>query len=134
MQIQLKQSEIETAIRSYIRAIGLSMPVGEISFTAARGPSGMTAEVEILENTTDLQESTAPAVKETAISSKEIHVKAKEPKDTPKPTRARKETPASVDEPPATEPEEAEVEEGPVETTAPEQEEKAVPTKKSLFA
>lgn len=49
MQIQLKQTEIEEALCDFIVKHGFSLKnrTVEISFTAGRGTSGMTADMEI---------------------------------------------------------------------------------------
>jgi hypothetical protein len=47
MQIQLKQPEIEAAIRSYVRTLGFTSDVGKIAFTAGRGTSGVTADFDV---------------------------------------------------------------------------------------
>lgn len=51
MQIQLKQQEIETALVNYVRdqGINLSNKKVEVNFTAGRGASGLTAEIDIEE-------------------------------------------------------------------------------------
>lgn len=132
MQIQLKQTEIETAIRNYIAAIGLTMPVGEISFTAARNPSGMTAEVEILESgstrtvyggedeyTPDVQ--TKPAAKKVTLAGKPTPAKAVvTPKAKPEAKEEEQETVLDEVEPDS-------VEDTPVKATASGE-------KKSLFS
>lgn len=47
MQIQLKQSHIEAAIRAYVAKAGIQFPVDEINFTAGRGKDGLTATIEM---------------------------------------------------------------------------------------
>ena len=48
MQINIKQEELEIAVRDYILKAGITRSVGTISFTATRtGGSGTTAEIEI---------------------------------------------------------------------------------------
>jgi hypothetical protein len=48
MQINIKQEELEIAVRDYILKAGITRSVGAISFTATRaGGSGTTAEIEI---------------------------------------------------------------------------------------
>lgn len=48
MQIQMKQRELELAVRDYIAKCGIARPIGTISFTASRGDDGVVTEVEIL--------------------------------------------------------------------------------------
>jgi hypothetical protein len=47
MHISFKQPELEEAIRDYVHKCGITGAVGEISFTAGRGDSGVTTEVEV---------------------------------------------------------------------------------------
>ena len=47
MQIQLKQADIEQAIRSHIAAIGITREVSDISFTMGRNGAGLSAGVEV---------------------------------------------------------------------------------------
>lgn len=47
MQLQLKQTELETAVREYIVNMGISRPVGKVKFTATRGNEGILTEVEL---------------------------------------------------------------------------------------
>lgn len=58
MQINLNQSEIETAIKLYIVEQGFYLygKDVEISFTAGRGTNGLTAEVDIEQSEEDEQE------------------------------------------------------------------------------
>lgn len=46
MQITLKQTELEVAVRDYIENMGINH-VGEISFSATRGAEGITTTVEV---------------------------------------------------------------------------------------
>lgn len=50
MQISLKQQEVTAAVRAYIAAQGISLEGKEFSvkYTAGRGDTGLSAEVEIL--------------------------------------------------------------------------------------
>lgn len=56
MQIQLKQPEIQAALRMYVasQGINLSGKVVDISFTAGRGANGLAAEINIDEATGQL--------------------------------------------------------------------------------
>ena len=64
MQITFKQPELEEAIRDYVSKCGITGAVGEISFTAGRGDSGVTTEVEVASRTTlALVDTPVPAVK-----------------------------------------------------------------------
>jgi hypothetical protein len=47
MQITLKQPELETAVRQYIQSMGISFPVGTVSFTPTRGNDGIVTEIEL---------------------------------------------------------------------------------------
>lgn len=51
MQIQLKQSEIETAITNYISNLGINLKGRNITigFTSGRQPNGLTADIDISE-------------------------------------------------------------------------------------
>lgn len=40
MQITLKQDELEVAVRDYVVKMGITRPVGNISFTSTRGADG----------------------------------------------------------------------------------------------
>lgn len=74
MQILLKQSDIETAIKEHIHRMGVTMPINEINFTAGRGAGGLTAEIDVGEVTD--QPKTVNTVREAAP---EKTVKAAEP-------------------------------------------------------
>ena len=47
MQIQLKEEELKVAVQGYIMSMGITGPVGEVNFSATRGPGGIVTEVEI---------------------------------------------------------------------------------------
>jgi len=47
MNITLQQSELESAIREHIANMGIKLPVNDITFTATRGATGITADVEV---------------------------------------------------------------------------------------
>ena len=47
MQIKLTESELENAVRSYIRDSGITGLIGEIDFTATRGNEGIITNVQI---------------------------------------------------------------------------------------
>lgn len=47
MQITLKQSHIEQALRDYVAKAGITFNVDDISFTAGRGKDGLTAAIEL---------------------------------------------------------------------------------------
>jgi hypothetical protein len=47
MQITLKQDELELAVRSYIRTMGMNFEVSSVKFTPTRGSDGIVTEVEI---------------------------------------------------------------------------------------
>ena len=47
MQIQLKQSDIEQAIKNYVAAIGVNREVSEINFTMGRKTTGLLADIEV---------------------------------------------------------------------------------------
>lgn len=83
MQIQLKQPELEAAVRAYIELSGIIRPVGAISFTASRGTDGMVTEIEILpEEDADSRHSKATAPPEGKVKRAEkaqTVAKAKEP-------------------------------------------------------
>lgn len=51
MQIQLKQLELETAVRDYVLKMGITSPVGEIAFRPARSQGNtITTEIEVTDN------------------------------------------------------------------------------------
>lgn len=64
MQIQLRQSEIETAIKQYITSMGIPRAIDSIAFTASRGNAGILAEIEIVEAETPVAETPVKAVVE----------------------------------------------------------------------
>jgi len=47
MQIQLKQADIEQAIKNHIAAIGIQREVDEIHFTMGRKSSGLVADINV---------------------------------------------------------------------------------------
>jgi hypothetical protein len=47
MQITLKQSHIEAAIRDFVAKAGITFDVDEINFTAGRGKDGLIATVDL---------------------------------------------------------------------------------------
>lgn len=47
MIITLNQSDLEAAIRSHIRNLGIVAEASSINFTAGRSPQGITAEIEL---------------------------------------------------------------------------------------
>lgn len=47
MQILLNQEEITVAIQDFIRKVGITCPVDDVSFTVTRSPAGVTAQVDI---------------------------------------------------------------------------------------
>lgn len=47
MNLNLKQPEIELAIRSHLEKQGLALPISHIEFTKGRGLNSLTAEVTI---------------------------------------------------------------------------------------
>lgn len=47
MQISLKQSHIEAAIRDFVAKAGITFDVDEINFTAGRGKDGLIATVDL---------------------------------------------------------------------------------------
>lgn len=70
MQIQMKQRELELAVRDYIAKCGIARPIGTISFTASRGDDGVVTEVEILAVGVSIEEALAEASAEGATSPK----------------------------------------------------------------
>ena len=57
MQIQLSQSELEAAVRDYVRKSGITRPVGDINFTATRGDNpGIQTTIDISEVGVELSE------------------------------------------------------------------------------
>lgn len=52
MQIQLKQADIEQAIKSYVASIGVTRSVESIDFTMGRKDSGLTAAIEVSDRVT----------------------------------------------------------------------------------
>jgi hypothetical protein len=63
MQIKLKQAEIVEAIKDYVTKMGVSLANKEVSidFTATRGETGLTADVDI-EQAVEQAAPAAPAV------------------------------------------------------------------------
>lgn len=61
MQINLKQTEIETALRDYVSKLGFSLDGREVGivFTSGRKNNGLTADIEISDTVTT---PAAPAV------------------------------------------------------------------------
>lgn len=57
MQIILKQRDIEQAVKAYIEAQGIKTAgkTIEIGFTAGRGSTGLTAEIELIDRQDALQ-------------------------------------------------------------------------------
>jgi len=52
MQIQLNQSDIETAVRNYVSAMGISRPIDEIQFSVSRkGGQSIEAEIDLADCT-----------------------------------------------------------------------------------
>lgn len=47
MQIQLRQADIEQAIKNHIAAIGIQREVDEIHFTMGRKSSGLVADINV---------------------------------------------------------------------------------------
>lgn len=48
MQITMKESELEVAVRDFIKKMGIDQPIGSISFIAKRGEGeGITTTVEV---------------------------------------------------------------------------------------
>lgn len=56
MQIQLKQSDVEQAIKNYVAAVGITREVSDINFTMGRKSSGLVADIEVSD--TDIRVST----------------------------------------------------------------------------
>lgn len=52
MQIQLKQADIEQAIKNYVASIGVTRSVESIDFTMGRKDSGLTAAIEVSDRVT----------------------------------------------------------------------------------
>lgn len=52
MQIQLNQNDIETAVRNYVSAMGISRPIDEIQFNVSRkGGQSIEAEIDLADCT-----------------------------------------------------------------------------------
>lgn len=52
MQIQLNQSDIETAVRNYVSAMGITRQIDEIQFTVSRkGGQSVEAEIDLADCT-----------------------------------------------------------------------------------
>jgi hypothetical protein len=84
MQIQLKQPELEAAVRAYIELSGILRPIGAISFTASRGTDGMVTEIEVLDVTQEGTTGSRPVVSESKPKRGEklkAVSKAKEPEE-----------------------------------------------------
>lgn len=88
MQIQLKQSEIVTALKQYIAAQGINLngKVVDITFTASRSAAGVVADITIDETNVPVINSHQPRAVEpvvtasTEVSEPEvIHAEAEEP-------------------------------------------------------
>lgn len=60
MKIQFDQSEIEAAIKERIQGLGNLTQIGNIDFTAGRGSSGITAEMEVSLEPVQLDVPTGP--------------------------------------------------------------------------
>ena len=88
MQIIIKQSEIEVAVKNYIAGLGINLAGKdvEVSFTAGRKEDGLSASLDIVDTGASsvpvvplkaVLEATAPIQAQTAaqqVSSKPIHV------------------------------------------------------------
>lgn len=57
MQIQLNQTDIETAVRNYVSAMGIQMNIQSVLFTPSGSNRGITAELVL--GTTPVQEQTS---------------------------------------------------------------------------
>ena len=55
MQIHLKEADLKTAVKDFIKKMGVSRPVDEIDFTATRGADGVLTTVELLTDTVSAQ-------------------------------------------------------------------------------
>ena len=79
MQIQLKQREIEAALKMYISSQGINLTgkIVTIDFTAGRKDSGLSADLTIEETETANFENSRPAgLTENPPSEDEVPVKA----------------------------------------------------------
>ena len=47
MQIHLKQTELEVAVRDFINKSGITRPVGDIKFSISRNPTAIITEVAV---------------------------------------------------------------------------------------
>ena len=47
MQITIKQVELETALKNYIRKMGITVPVSDIKFTASRSEDQIITHIEL---------------------------------------------------------------------------------------
>jgi hypothetical protein len=70
MQIQLKQSEIKAAIFDYLTSQGIDMAVKQvnITFTAGRKGSGISAEVDIQDDQMAVVDSDADVEEEKQVA------------------------------------------------------------------
>lgn len=93
MQITLKQSHVEAAIRDYVAKAGITFPVDDINFTAGRGKDGLTATVE-------MEDPFAVDAAPSSSTGKTVKVEKTEPAFTSSATASVKAKPEPVEEAP----------------------------------
>lgn len=72
MQIQLEQADLEAAVRNYVSIMGISRPVGDITFTSKLNPSRIITEIEMQNEGHDAVNVTPkPLAKAHAVPAKE---------------------------------------------------------------
>ena len=78
MQIQMNQNSIEEAVKNYIAAMGITLPINDVAFTMTRtNGGGIIAEV-------DLEDLLSTPKQETQVTPQATYVEQKEVKAAPK--------------------------------------------------
>lgn len=74
MQINLKQTEIEAALRDYVSKLGISLEGREVEiiFTNGRKSNGLTADIEISDTVTTTAAPVPAAIPDTPIKSEVV--------------------------------------------------------------
>jgi len=98
MQIQLKQPELEIAVRDYIAKMGISEALGSIKFTSERNPAQILTEIQIGEDVPIAKATSTTKVPKEKTSKTAAATATKTSNKEPEPTlEAAKET-AAVEE------------------------------------
>lgn len=71
MDIQIKQAELEIAVRQYVAAMGITAPINSVSFNSTRNPTGIVAAVDVGQPTAVATGTATPTVALVAETSEE---------------------------------------------------------------